>query len=200
LVRLQVLLGKENVEVAQLKVGDYVDATKVTVGIEGKSPKDFCGSICDGRLWQQAEELNQTFEHSYIFIEGSIEDVMLHRGGMTWQSVIGVIGSLFAHYNIPVVFSDIFYEELLVKVMEKHLTVSEKTYSPLRKIKRTPATHHDWQIYILESFPRVGKDRAILLLEYFGTLERIFRASKEELMNIEGIGTVIAEGILEALK
>ena len=45
-----------------------------------------------------------------------------------------------------------------------------------------------WKIYILSSIPYVGEKTAKILLEKFGTIENISKASIQELKKIKGIG------------
>ena len=52
-------------------------------------------------------------------------------------------------------------------------------------------------VHILANFPNVGKKRARLLLAHFLTFEAVIMATKEELMEIKGIGEKIAESIIE---
>jgi ERCC4-type nuclease len=53
-----------------LDVGDYVISNRI--GIERKTAIDFAKSIADGRLFDQASRLLQTFEKAIIVIEGSL--------------------------------------------------------------------------------------------------------------------------------
>lgn len=47
----------------------------------------------------------------------------------------------------------------------------------------------------LTMIPNVGPVQAKILTEHFGNAENIFKASKKELENLEGIGTVKANSI-----
>ncbi len=51
------------------------------------------------------------------------------------------------------------------------------------------------QLYILQSLPGVGPERAQALLDAFGSIEGVLTASTEELVMINGIGTLTAKAI-----
>jgi ERCC4-type nuclease len=51
------------------------------------------------------------------------------------------------------------------------------------------------QLFILQGLPGVGSERAIRLLEAFGSVEAVITATGEELQSVEGIGKHISENI-----
>jgi DNA excision repair protein ERCC-4 len=55
------------------------------------------------------------------------------------------------------------------------------------------------QLYILQGLPNVGPHKARLLLNTFGSVEAVMRASEESLMAVNGIGSTTAKGILWAI-
>ena len=57
---------------------------------------------------------------------------------------------------------------------------------------RRPRGKRARQLYILQSFPGIGPDRAHRLLERFGSVEAIIRAGVEDLRAVSGIGERIA--------
>jgi ERCC4-type nuclease len=57
----------------------------------------------------------------------------------------------------------------------------------------------DLQLYAVAGLPHVGPALADNLLKRFGTARKVFAASKEELMETEGIGPQIAKDIVEVL-
>jgi ERCC4-type nuclease len=62
-----------------------------------------------------------------------------------------------------------------------------------------PSTIEDQQEFIVASLPNIDNTRAKKLLSSFQTVERIFQASKEELMSVTGIGEKISEEIRRVL-
>jgi ERCC4-type nuclease len=65
----------------------------------------------------------------------------------------------------------------------------------LRRAGIAPRRKRRAQIYLLQGLPGVGVKRAHRLLDVFGSVEAIFRASIGELVRVEGIGTRTAEAI-----
>ncbi|MFN3622019.1 MAG: helix-hairpin-helix domain-containing protein, partial [Nitrososphaerales archaeon] len=60
-------------------------------------------------------------------------------------------------------------------------------------------TEKERQIYAVSGLPGVGESLAIRLLTHFGSVRRVYLASKTELMRVEGIGKVKAEQITNLL-
>ena len=53
---------------------------------------------------------------------------------------------------------------------------------------------------ILDDFPGLGKIRRAALLEHFGSLEKMRKATVEELSEVEGFGLKMAERLFHFLK
>ena len=58
---------------------------------------------------------------------------------------------------------------------------------------------NQWKQFIVESLPGIGPTTAKALLNYFGSVENVFMASKQELREVEGIGDKRAKEIREML-
>jgi ERCC4-type nuclease len=62
-----------------------------------------------------------------------------------------------------------------------------------------PAALDQQQEFIVSSLPNIDSTRAKKLLNSFQTVQRVFMASKEELMSVSGIGEKISEEIRKVL-
>jgi Fanconi anemia group M protein len=62
-----------------------------------------------------------------------------------------------------------------------------------------PRTLQEEQEFIVSSLPHIDNTRAKKLLTSFHTPQRIFQASREELMSVSGIGEKISEEIRRVL-
>jgi ERCC4-type nuclease len=51
------------------------------------------------------------------------------------------------------------------------------------------------QIYILQGLPGIGRERAIRLLDKFGSVEAVIAADSSALQSVHGIGKGVAEKI-----
>jgi ERCC4-type nuclease len=55
------------------------------------------------------------------------------------------------------------------------------------------------QISAVQSLPLIGPERAELLLKKFGSVRRVFQASKVELLSVKGLGEKTVKKILDFL-
>ena len=63
-----------------------------------------------------------------------------------------------------------------------------------RRLRRQSATQSR-----LEEIPGIGPQRRAALMKHFGSLERLYRASEEELAAVPGIRRALAERIFRKL-
>ena len=102
--------------------------------------------------------------------------------------------SLTLIFNIPV-FRSLSKEEsarILVYTANQLKRVGKGIY-PNAKWK--PKSRKGRQLRILQNLPGIGRERAQLLLEGFGSVENCITADLKALMRVEGIGPKTAEGI-----
>jgi Fanconi anemia group M protein len=62
-----------------------------------------------------------------------------------------------------------------------------------------PTTLEEQQEFVVSSLPNIDSTRAKKLLNSLQTVQRVFMASKEELMSVSGIGEKISEEIRRVL-
>jgi DNA ligase (NAD+) len=72
-------------------------------------------------------------------------------------------------------------------------TVATKLLEELQKAKSQPA----WRVLVSLSIRHVGPVAARSLVNAFGSIEKIFAASEEELASVDGVGAVVAKTIKE---
>ena len=72
-------------------------------------------------------------------------------------------------------------------------TVATKLLEELQKAKSQPA----WRVLVSLSIRHVGPVAARSLMNSFGSIEKIFAASEEELASVDGVGAVVAKTIKE---
>jgi DNA ligase (NAD+) len=72
-------------------------------------------------------------------------------------------------------------------------TVATKLLEELQKAKSQPA----WRVLVSLSIRHVGPVAARSLMNAFGSIEKIFAASEEELAEVDGVGAVVAATIKE---
>ncbi len=176
----------------KLEVGDYIVSDRVCV--ERKRIDDFIESIIDKRIFEQASRLKKAYEKPIIIVEGS-----KHSRNFNPNALRGAIVSLIVDFGIPVIFSDGEEETAsIIALLAKREQEEEKREIQIRGEKKIMSTR-EMQEFIVASLPYVNTVLARRLLERFKTVEKVFTASKEELLEVKGIGIKIADEIRKIL-
>ncbi|MEM3832047.1 MAG: ERCC4 domain-containing protein [Thermoprotei archaeon] len=188
------ILSSMNITVAfkQLDVADYIISD--AVAIERKSASDFISSIFDGRLFDQAYRLSNTYERAIIIVEKELAG--LETLVKNPQIIRGAIISLTIRHGVNVIFSKSIEETAeLIKLAAEH---EQKTGKKII-IKHKPklSTTKDWQINIIGSLPGIGPKLAERLLLKFTTVRSVFQAKSSELEAI--LGSERTKKILEII-
>jgi DNA excision repair protein ERCC-4 len=180
--------GQIDLRFERLLVGDYcVDGAVV---FERKTASDFADSLVDGRLFLQASRLAASALRTAYILEGTaLEWSAL---GPSREALQGAFITLMLIFDIPVLRSTgpadsarliIFAGHQLMRLRDPH-------HAPYRQ--RKAKRRRPRQLGVLRGLPGIGPDRAQRMLERFGTLRACFNASKEQLLEVEGIGPKIA--------
>ena len=170
--------------VRRLPVGDFVISERV--GIERKTSVDFEASIMDGRLFSQARELVENFDRPLLVLIGSkFESLEL-------SAIRGALIALMVDYRLPVhaVKDEEAFAEFVYHAAYREQLQPEKELH-LRLEKRAFALD-SYQQFIVEGLPLIGPVTAKSLLKHFGSVEKVFTAGEEDLMEVDGVGKVRA--------
>ncbi len=166
----------------QLDIGDYVISDRIVV--ERKTIDDLARSVFDGRLFDQARRLAEYYEIPVLIVEGDLS--MLEK---ITEKVVEVKMALIAasiDLGIRVIYSGSVLET--AKLLY-HMACREQ-YGSRRPviIHRKRRFEQLWmqQLYVVQSLPSIGPRLAEKLLERFGSIEAICRASIVELENVLG--------------
>jgi ERCC4-type nuclease len=187
-------LGCEVVEKA-LAPADYVVAEEYAV--ERKELHDFFRSVFDGRLFEQAERLAKTYENACLVVEGDVVNAV--RFVRTPQAFWGALAKVMADHSISVVFTpDEAHTAMFLCALAKKLQEEERRKIAV-KHKPKMYTLKQRQLLTVQSLPKVGPERAEELLKRFGSVRRVFQASKRELLSVKGFGEKTVQAILELL-
>ncbi len=177
-----------------LEVGDFVLSDKVV--IERKDVEDFASSIIDGRLFQQAARLKESYAKPVIIVEG---ETLTGSGRVRPEAMMGAYASILIDYGIPIVWAQKPSETAqLIFAIARREQIQDKRVPRIMTASK-PTTVDEQQEFIVSSLPNIDNTRAKKLLSSFQTVERIFQASKEELMSVTGIGEKISEEIRRVL-
>ena len=198
------------VEVGRYDSGD-VHSGDGLVGIERKG-SDFVSSMLDGRLEQQLKELVDNFQYPFLFIEYDSFIAMIQDNlGINPKALIGELTSVLARNRVTVHWTGNYatiksplephpyYVQFAVRTIEKFYDgrneMKQSIYTPIRR----QATPQEVKLDIASRPPGVGRMKGLRLLEHFGSIKNICNASKEELMEVKGIGEGIAQAIYDAV-
>ena len=192
------LKSKKNLEVKSdyLEIGDYL--LNGSVCVERKTIRDFISSIKDKRIWTQASNLQQ-YEHAIIAIIGTPAEKWrsLYLGKSKWmhKSLTGTIATLACRFNVSVIsFED--EEDFLsfLESMETKLTSDKESTRPSPLVRKA-VNDQERKENCLCAIPGVSVQKAQILLDHFGTVEKIANAGCNELKHCQGIGKTLAENI-----
>lgn len=192
---IRTLREKAKVEIKHLEVADYLLSDRVAV--ERKTVEDFLASIIDKRLFSQATELARNFPIPLLVMEG--RDDMYSLRGINPNAVRGAIISLSIDYGIPLIFTrDEEDTANFLYIIAKREQEEEKREVTLRG-ERKPVLLEEKQRYVIESLPNVSSVLAKRLLERYGSVAGVMKATRKELMEIEGIGEGKADEIVKTI-
>jgi ERCC4-related helicase len=177
-----------------LAVGDFVLSDRVVV--ERKDVEDFASSIIDGRLFEQASKLKESYSKPVILVEGAS---LVGSGRIRPEAMLGAYASLMIDYGIPLAWVQKPSEAAQVMFAIARREQIQDKRTPRIMTGAKPSTIEEQQEFIVASLPNIDRTRAEKLLDSFQTVENVFRASKEELMSVTGIGEKISEEIRRVL-
>ncbi|MGY6741109.1 MAG: ERCC4 domain-containing protein [Cecembia sp.] len=186
----------------RLAVGDILFDNQLLV--ERKTVADFCQSLIQGRLFDQIVRMLKSKINAVLIIEGSEND--FDKSGVRPNALKGAIVSISLKFKVPILRStDISQTVDILLQCYRQIEQVADVYAPNVWKKRLGAKHAFDPIYlkklrVLTSFPGLGQDRAMKLIQKFSTLERIFASSKEDFLSVEGIGKKSWNGFDEILR
>ncbi len=181
------------IKTEQLKLGDYLIPPDTVV--ERKTVADFAVSILDGRLFDQAFRLAEHTENPIMIVEGeSFENLNL-----SLACIKGALITLAQTFRLPVLRTrnqedTAWYISQLARQRERigRNKGVRRGYKP-KKIEIQKE-------HILSSLPGIGAKSAKALLEEFGSVSNVMKASEKEIMKVPGIGKKTAEKIQSVIR
>lgn len=186
-------------EFARLNEGDYLLEEKVL--IERKTIADFLSSLKSGHLFNQAYRIAKSNVCSAIIIEGNTSENS--KSLMKRKAVQGSLIHLTVFLGIPVLRSKNLSETLYLlfsigKQLKKYQYPRSKAAifkNPEFKIDHSQRE----KIIFLQNLPGIGINKAISLLDTFGSIDKILTAEVSELEKTKGIGSRLANNIYDLI-
>jgi len=189
-------LSKYDIAITQetLSIGDFIISDRTAV--ERKTVEDFVASIIDGRLFEQVSNLKSAYEMPILLIEG--ESFQTSRN-IAPEAVMGAVASVIVDFGVPVVWTRSPSETALLLLSIARREQSKGERRPRIRMERKPESLAREQEFVIAGLPLVDTVLARRLLRAFGTIEKVFLASEQELQNVEGIGRKISDRIRKLL-
>lgn len=172
----------------QLSLGDYIISDRIIV--ERKSGNDLAQSIMDGRLFDQAKRLIDTYETPVLIVEGDVPMKKAAFQGAIVSVIKNGISVLTVENTQETV--EILNRMALSEVKEKRGPVVRKKH----KKKNDPETT---AIHALSMIPGISYKKSESLLNQFGSIKAIASLSEKDLTEVEGIGEKTADLIKSVL-
>jgi DNA excision repair protein ERCC-4 len=183
------------VRVERLSLGDYfVDGRLL---FERKTLGDFALSVIDGRLFSQMIRLAGVPQAKALILEGTGKDSM--RVNIRREAMQGALITATLILGIPVLRSKDPLETAHLMIYAAH-QARVVAKAGLQRHGYRPRGQRKRQLTILQGLPGIGRDRALRLLENFGSVEAVVTASRADLQRVRGIGERIAEKIRWAVR
>ncbi|WP_227353162.1 DEAD/DEAH box helicase [Haladaptatus salinisoli] len=185
-----------DVRLETLAVGDYVLSDRVVV--ERKSVSDFLDTLVGGdrSVFEQVGDMNRHYARPVVIIEG---DGLYEQRNVHPNAIRGAVASLAVDFGASVLRTEDEDDtaDLLEVVATREQEVSEREVSVHgdKHAKTLP----EQQEYVVASIADIGPVTARSLLRTFGTVQAVMTASKDELMEAEGVGEVTADRIREVV-
>lgn len=186
----EILKHRCELKIEKLPVGDYLLSKRVAV--ERKTSGDFISSIIDGRLFRQLNELKENFKMPLMILEG---DPLANERKIHPNAIRGALACVSLDYGIPIIKTEnnLDTAEMLLAIAKREQLERKKNIS-LRGSKKTKSFNHR-QEFLLAGLPQISTQTARKLLKHFGTLEKIFTATEEDLRKVDDVGPKTARMI-----
>ena len=190
----ELLIEREvEVEYRTLGSGDYFINNKVVV--ERKTKEDFVQSLVANRLFLQCQIMKRYNEYPLFIIEG---DPFKTKHNISEQAVKGAILSVLVAWQIPVLITECKEETVDMLIMAGYQTELAKV--PVVRSGYKPKRVRNRKLWFIQGLPEVGPLIALRLLEKHNSIERVINLSRDELIQIKGIGKRKAGQIYEFVR
>ncbi len=178
----------------QLAAGDYL--LSKSVAAERKTTSDFLQSMTDGRLFEQLSRIKESFESVLLIIEG---ETLFDERNIHPNAIRGALASITVDMAVPIIWTATPLEtaEMLFAIAKREQ--GEKKKSVGIRGKRKFRSMNQQQEFLICGLPEIGAISAKNLLKHFGTPEKVFSASEQDLQQVEGIGKAMAKKIRRIL-
>jgi Fanconi anemia group M protein len=180
-------------DVRDLENADVIVSNRVAVAV--RTVDQFIDGISDGSILASLAKMKHEYLHPILIVQGAPEG----DGGQAGNAAVyDALSAILSEFHMPVLSTNNANETAsAIRSLEKQEMAKHA------KDGRTMQTTLDVpirQMFLVQGLPNVSATLAQRLLEKFGSVKGIADANVEELMQVDGIGKVIAEGIHTVLR
>lgn len=180
------------VEIDSMETGDYVVPGKVM--IERKTIQDFANSIEDKRMFLQIDRLTKSGHRPVLLIEGDIYT----QTRLSLESISGFMSYLVSVAGVfPIRTLSLSHTAYMITKLVRHSVQGLGYEHNLREL--TPQDPAKRGAFVLEGVPGVSTKVAKVLIQNFGSVAGVCRATQADLLAVPGIGPITAKRVLETL-
>jgi len=183
------------VTIEELEAGDFYLPGEKSYVIERKTSLDLVHSIRSRRLWEQLSKMSNVEDARPILLVEQPLTLIEKFTKWSVSSVCSILASVQLSWNVSVLYAP--NRKWTISYLLSLLRNLEKSGGKIHPIRMVPKDRplSDIQRGIVEGFPGISSVKADALLRYFGTPRRLFTATSDELIAVEGIGNKIADEI-----
>ena len=191
-----------------LEIGDYVFED---VCFEAKSSFDFLQSVMNKRLWNQMDNMDRAYDNNLVIVHDSFIDAYnkwaknVKTKSFTNQKRIiknkyyGAMGKIILDTDCNLIWCPTEENAAqVIAVVCKMKPINRDVYIP-RLIKHKKISTSDLRIDILTTIKGLSEPKAKILIKKYGSIMEIGETSSKELQEIDGIGKVLANRIVDSL-
>jgi len=192
----KILQKKCDLQFQSLVSADY--RLSARLGVERKTTSDFLQSMIDKRLFNQLHELKRNFAKPLLLIEGNGADLFSLRK-INENAIRGALASVVIDYSVPIIWTHSPHEtaSMLYSMAYREQIKLKKNTQIREKIRFR--SFNQQQMFLLSGLPGISDEKAKNLLKQFGSPEKIFAASENELTEVSGIGNILAKRVRHLL-
>ena len=189
------------VEICELEIGDYIFDNKVCY--EFKTTADFVASIQDGRVFNQAINMAETYPYNFVIIQGDdhsrAKAIAMSRNyqEITYYGYLGAIASL--NRFVTVIES---YSPFINEAYYRMLINAKKSLNTKPIVKKFPRKEKNpafnWLCYCCYGINHKRASDIVRTL-HLKTMEDLLYLDYDKLTSIDGIGSKMANRILDTI-
>ena len=189
------------VEVTNLEIGDYVFDNQVA--FEFKTIADFITSINDNRVFNEAINQAETFDHHFVIIYGDLfersKQIAISRNyrEINLYQYIGAINSLNRYTTVIQVYNPTIEEAYYTMMNQARKCLQNKPIVKKFNRKHKNAAMN-WLCYCVYGLNAKRAKDIVTMLDLH-TLEDLFNVTHQQLTSVDGIGVKLADKIIETL-